>query len=110
MKRPCIETGCPVLTRKTRCDEHERAKDKARGRRQERGLGADHVRLRTEWQRRMDAGEVVTCWRCLELGKPHAVDPQSWDLGHDDHDRSKYRGPECVSGNRATSGRISSMR
>lgn len=31
MVRVCIESGCPRLTRKTRCAECERAKDKARG-------------------------------------------------------------------------------
>ena len=49
----------------------------------------------------MDRGEVVICWRCAENGQPHEVDPGCWDLGHDDHDRSIYRGPECRGGNRA---------
>lgn len=101
----CIEPGCPELTRKSRCTEHERAKDRARGTRQERGYGADHVRLRADYQRRMDAGEVFVCWRCAERGRPHDVDPDDWHLGHDDHDRSIYRGPECTTGNLATSGR-----
>tara|TARA_R100000655_G_scaffold92848_1_gene134068 strand:+ start:18535 stop:18708 length:174 start_codon:yes stop_codon:yes gene_type:complete len=54
----------------------------------------------------MEAGERVVCWRCRdEHGIEHDVDPESFDLGHDDSDRSLYRGPECVSGNRATAAR-----
>lgn len=50
----------------------------------------------------MDAGERFVCWRCVELGKPHYVDPRDWTLGHDDNDRSIIRGPECPAGNYAT--------
>ena len=99
-KRPCIEVGCPTVTDRTRCPEHERARDKARGTRQARGYDSAHDRLRADYQRRMSAGERFTCWRC---GDP--IDPTSWHLGHDDHDRSVYRGPECVGCNTATSGR-----
>ena len=49
----------------------------------------------------MDAGEVFTCWRC----RTTEINPQHWHLGHDDHDRSVYRGPECVPCNLATNGR-----
>lgn len=98
--RVCIEDGCPTLTRTTRCPAHTRAKDKARGTRQQRGYDAAHDKLRAEYQRRMDAGERFTCWRC-----PRPIDPSDWHLGHDDHDRSKYRGPECPPCNLATSGR-----
>lgn len=103
--RVCVEPGCPALTRASRCRDHERAKDKARGTRQQRGYDAKHDALRAHYQGRMDAGETFTCWRCTELGKPHNVDPMSWDLGHDDADRSMYLGPECQAGNRATAGR-----
>lgn len=105
MSSVCLD--CPVIVTdgKSRCLTHRRAKDRARGTRQERGYGADHKALRAEWQRRMDAGERVTCWRCAEQGHTHDVDPNRWDLGHDDNDRSVYRGPECY-GNRATSGRV----
>lgn len=101
----CVEAGCPTLTKRTRCAEHERAKDRARGSREQRGYGTEHRKLRAEWQQRMDGGEAVICWRCAEQGKPHPVDPTRWDLGHDDEDRSRYRGPECYR-NRATSGRV----
>ena len=53
----------------------------------------------------MDKGETFTCWRCAAEGRAHDVDPSDWQLGHDDHDRSVYRGPECSAGNQATSGR-----
>lgn len=72
-----------------------------------RGYGKEHVALRAEYKRRMARGEQFTCWRCGWL-----IDPaQPWDLGHDDHDRTQYRGPEhrgreCpAGGNRATTGR-----
>lgn len=95
----CIISGCPALTHDTRCPEHERAKDKARGTTAERGYGAQHRRLRAGYQRRMGEGETFTCWRC---GKP--IDPIAWDLGHRD-DRTGYAGPECQPCNRAVSGR-----
>jgi len=55
----------------------------------QRGYGADHQRLRARLTPDVDAG-LVDCWRCgqpIEPGTP-------WDLGHDDHDRTQYRGPE----------------
>lgn len=101
----CLEPGCPTLTKASRCPIHARAKDRARGTRQARGYDKHHDRLRAEYQRRMDAGEQFICWRCAEQGKPHHVDPADWHLGHDDLNRSVYRGPECPAGNLATSGR-----
>lgn len=65
------------------------------------GYGYRHRRLRERWQQRIDAGQDVRCWRC---GTP--LVGTAWDLGHDDHDRSQYRGPECIPCNRATSGRL----
>jgi hypothetical protein len=103
--RVCAEPGCPTLTKATRCPDCTRAKDKARGTRQERGYDAAYDRERRRYQFRMEAGEVFPCWRCDELGRPHDVDPDWWHLGHDDLDRSIIRGPECPAGNLATSGR-----
>jgi len=99
--RVCIEAGCPALTRGTRCPPHKRARDAARGTRQARGYDAAHDALRADWQRRMNNGERVTCWR---HGEP--IDPSNWHLGHCDINRGVYHGPECVSGNSATSGRV----
>lgn len=98
--RVCTEPGCPNLTNTTRCPDCTRTRDRARGTRQQRGYGYDHDRLRAQYQRRMDEGETFTCWRC-----PRPIDPTSWDLGHDDHDRSVTRGPECIKCNRSTSSR-----
>ena len=98
--RVCLEPGCPNLQSESRCPEHRRARDRARGTRQERGYGAAHDNLRASYQRRMVLGERFACWRCGDL-----IDPSYWRLGHDDHDRSRYRGPECVPCNQATSGR-----
>lgn len=101
----CAEPGCPTLTRTTRCPEHTRQRDRARGTRQQRGYDAAYDRLRAEWQRRLDAGERVTCWRCAAQGRPHTVDPTAWHFGHCDDDRRVYHGPECAAGNQATAGR-----
>ena len=58
------------------------------------------LRHMTHLPSRLDGG--FTCWRCLcwyPVGTP-------WDLGHDDHDRTQYRGPECRPCNRATASRF----
>jgi hypothetical protein len=55
----------------------------------------------------MEGGEVFHCWRCAERDVVTEIDPDAWDLGHDDADRGQHRGPECIGCNRATSGRIS---
>ena len=65
-----------------------------------RGYTRDHRQLRKQWERYVNAGGV-TCWRC---GK--TIERRSeWDLGHDDYDRTIYRGPEHRACNRATKGR-----
>lgn len=97
--RVCIEAGCPTLTKATRCQVHERAKDKARGTRQARGYDAEHDTLRADWQRRINSGERVTCWRC-----PAPI-TGPWHLGHCDIDRRIYHGPEHEACNTATAGR-----
>lgn len=60
-----------------------------------RGYGARHVSLRKRWAKRVNAGGVQ-CARCGLLIVPGS----EWDLGHDDHDRSRYVGPEHAACNR----------
>lgn len=103
-KRVCLEPDCPELidVGNSRCIKHERARDKARGTSTERGYDASHQRLRAWWQRKLDKGETIKCWRCDD-----PINPTAWHLGHDDHDRTVYRGPECVRCNTATASRRS---
>ena len=96
----CAEPGCPNLQPEPRCLDHRRAYERGRGTRQARGYDATHEAERARWEPIVATGGV-RCWRCLVL-----LDPElPWDLGHDDRDRTKYRGPECVRCNRATSTR-----
>ena len=66
----------------------------------QRGYGSAHQAERKRWEPIVKAGRA-SCWRCTEPITPDA----DWDLGHDDHDRSKYMGPEHPACNRATAGR-----
>ncbi len=68
--------------------------------RQARGYGRDHLLRREAVKRAVLAGKA-SCWRC---GEP-ILPTEPFDLGHDDHDRTKYRGPEHRRCNRATAGR-----
>jgi len=54
----------------------------------------DHRRRRAEAKVEVEAGRAC-CWRCGRWLAPGSL----WHLGHDDVDRSVYRGPECVSCN-----------
>ena len=89
--RICAVPGCPTAyaDRNTHCPAHRRQADRARGTRQARGYDRDHDRLRADWAPKVATG-AVTCWRCgdpITRGEP-------WHLGHDDNDRTTYRGPE----------------
>jgi hypothetical protein len=103
-KRVCAESGCPALvdagTRDGRCDQHRRERDRARGSSTDRGYGTEHQQIRAQWAPLVATGNVK-CWRCREFIPGDAP----WHLGHDDHDRSKYRGPEHEGCNTAVAGR-----
>jgi hypothetical protein len=96
-------TFCPVHSAQ-RAAARLKKRDRTRTTRassSERGYGSEHQRIRRQWARRIEAGERIACWRC---GTP-ILPGQAWDLGHDDYDRSVYRGPEHARENRATAGR-----
>jgi hypothetical protein len=61
-----------------------------------RGYGWAHQKLRAQLAPYVAAG-VVRCWRCGRNIEPD----EPWDLGHDDRDRSRYRGPEHRACNRS---------
>lgn len=86
-KRVCCEPGCPTLTDTTRCTEHTRQRDKARGTRQQRGYDAEHDRERAKWKAILDR-RPWPCGRCPEQIMPG----QLWHLDHTD-DRAGYIGP-----------------
>jgi transcription elongation factor Elf1 len=63
---------------------------RAKGTTTARGYGSRHQARRRAIAKRLAAGAVLTCWRCGGA----LVHGMAWDLGHDDEDRSQYRGPE----------------
>lgn len=89
----------PCLLAFMRIPERPRRGRRAQGTTTERGYGTDHQRIRRQWKPIVEAGGV-RCWRCNELIHPGT----RWDLGHDDHDRSRYRGPEHAACNRRAGG------
>lgn len=62
----------------------------------QRGYGTEHRKLRKAVAAQVQAGTAY-CARC---GLPIQPD-EPFDLGHDDHDRTKYLGPEHRTCNRA---------
>jgi hypothetical protein len=104
--RVCSQPGCPTISTKRRCDQHQAQAERARGTRQQRGYDAAHERERKRWQPRVDQGGVhchaVACHmpsRLILLGQP-------WDLGHD-RDTGRHRGPEHATCNRSEGGKAS---
>ena len=99
-KKICAKPGCPEVTAEGTCLKHRREADKARGSREARGYDYAHREFRKAFIPEHQAGTLI-CWRCRELIP--ASEP--FHLGHDDHDRSMYRGAEHVRCNTATKGR-----
>jgi len=67
---------------------------------EQRGYGSRHKSLRKALERVVAADDAV-CARC---GLP--IQPwESFDVDHDDHDRSRYLGPSHVRCNRSTAHR-----
>lgn len=90
--RVCAEPGCPDLipagTRDGRCATHRRAKDKARGTRQERGYDADFERAKAQ-------PDYVSATRCAECGAPFTEDNPKTG-GHSVAIRNGGRGSKIV--------------
>lgn len=100
-RKVCATPGCPALVPAgtSRCPQHARETDAARGRRQARGYGADHDQLRKQWAPVVAAG-LVDCSRC---GK-RILPGQAWHLDHTD-DRQGYRGPSHADCNLSAAGK-----
>jgi len=90
-KRVCARPGCPTLVKQGAyrglCDDCKRAWNEARGTREERGYGKDHIAKRASIQRDIDAGKHIICARCPEP----ILAGQPWHLDHND-DRTRYLG------------------
>ena len=70
----------------------------------QRGYGHGHQQIRAHYQAIIDSGEAVYCWR-PDCGRQlYGTD---WHLGHDDNDRTIYRGPECIHCNLSAAGKKS---
>lgn len=100
-RRKCTFPGCGRTTTGGRCPEHAALAERVRGSRQDRGYDQHHEQIRVWWQRCLDAGLAVVCWRCQQR-----IDPgESFDLGHDD--QGQHRGPEHANRcNRSAGGRL----
>ena len=99
----CAVPNCPKLIPRTdnKCHAHTREADMARGTTTERGYGSTHKALRAHWQT-LITRQPQPCTRC---GQPITTH-DTWHLDHDDHDRSKYRGPSHATCNTAAGGRL----
>jgi len=89
--RICPTRGCPeyILASRRYCPKHAREHEKRRGSREDRGYDHAHRSLRMAFIPEHQAGTLI-CWRCREVIPPN----EPFDLGHDDEDRTQYRGPE----------------
>lgn len=71
----------------------------AKGSTKARGYGYQHKLRRKADEAAVEAGQAV-CWRCgrpivpMKILRRDGRMVSNWHLGHDDYDRSVYRGPE----------------
>jgi|SRR5690349_6971663 len=107
--RVCAEPGCPTLGTTSRCTEHTRQVERARGTRQQRGYDAEHDSLRDKWKPKVELGGVhchaVVCVMPARL----ILLCQPWDLGHTE-DRTTWTGPEHRRCNRSAGGKAAHAR
>lgn len=97
--RVCSTSGCPNLTPKAgRCTTCERAHDKARGTRSQRGYDAVYDRSKRRVAPLVAKG-IVMCWTCGERISPL----DAWDQGHCDINRAVIHGPQHRACNSDTS-------
>jgi hypothetical protein len=96
--RPCVI--CGTLSTETRCPTHQVNQSKLTKSTTARGYGNHHQILRKRWAKVVEAGDgyCARCGKWIPPGEP-------WDLGHDDTDRTKYRGPEHQACNRGAPNR-----
>lgn len=97
----CNARGCPAIITNgnTKCPQHQREADAARGTTTQRGYGHTHQAERARWATILRA-RPIPCARCgapIRPGEP-------FDLGHTD-DRNGYIGPEHPECNRSAGGR-----
>lgn len=84
-KKPCSVPGCPILVSgRPRCTEHQRAWEKARGTKQQRGYDRDHDRLRVQLAPLAYGQLCPSCGQRMLPGQP-------LDLMHN-ADRTGYLG------------------
>jgi hypothetical protein len=85
--------------------ESQRVHVKRRRSTQERGYGVGHQGRRRVLAPFVNAG-LATCVRC---GEPIAAG-EDWHLGHDDYDRTRWKGPEHVRCNCGAPNRLRTSR
>jgi hypothetical protein len=96
----CGRHGCTKVVQGVKhCPTHT-AELQQRANTTSRGYGWKHQKRRAADAPVVTAGRA-TCWRC---GLPIAPGAE-WHEGHDDNDRSVYRGPEHVRCNTSTASR-----
>ena len=103
--RVCNVPDCPKIYPKaegSRCSEHRKKAEVARGSRQARGYDKAHIALRNAWKPKVESGSVL-CSRCHQP----ILGGQAWHLDHDDNDRSKYKGPSHRHCNLSAGGKAS---